>query len=595
MKHLALLRMQLEDAAATSLKVDALLAYFRCAATEDAAWVVHFALKGRVPRALPLATLRAWIAEASGLPDWMLEECLNHGRNAAETFALLLPGKLPAPGREAAAPGIHRPMELQLGLYPEASAPPDETGPETLASLIAHAEGLRAMPQGEERRHRAWRIWGRLGLRERVLWHELLLGKPHIDCTRKQLIAALARFARLPNQVVEQRLHPGWRPSPGAFQSLCAPEPNPASRPPTATWEEAALLDRPPESLGVPEDWCCEWAWDGLPGRLVRSGDGCEIWSFEGECLTHRFPELEMQGLGLPPGTVLTGSILAWSGSIPLPRAALQPRLSGRRPSEDVRDGWPVVFLVHDLAELEGRCLVDAPESMRRSHLETWMAGHPGVHLQAHSGIVSPPRRQSDLFEPGESAASKRTHPPGLIRVAERMFPGSWADADAWRRTARARGAIGLLLRPKDDAAGGLKRRREAWVWLQDPLVARMVLIATRPLAGAPDGSFQEFNLAVWKGSELIPMAWVLATLPEGELDELQMLIREDRTARFGPVRAVRPRLVFDVAFLSIFNSSRHRSGCVLGGARILRWARSLAAHEAGTLDALRAHMPPST
>jgi ATP-dependent DNA ligase len=43
---------------------------------------------------------------------------------------------------------------------------------------------------------------------------------------------------------------------------------------------------------------------------------------------------------------------------------------------------------------------------------------------------------------------------------------------------------------------------------------------------------------------------------------------------KFGPVRTVKPELVFEIAFEGIAASSRHKSGVALSFLRISRWRR---------------------
>ena len=60
----------------------------------------------------------------------------------------------------------------------------------------------------------------------------------------------------------------------------------------------------------------------------------------------------------------------------------------------------------------------------------------------------------------------------------------------------------------------------------------------------------------------------------------------------FGPVRAVAPRLVVEVAFEGVNRSARHRSGVALRFPRIsrIRWDKPVA--EADRLSTLKAMIP---
>ena len=66
-----------------------------------------------------------------------------------------------------------------------------------------------------------------------------------------------------------------------------------------------------------------------------------------------------------------------------------------------------------------------------------------------------------------------------------------------------------------------------------------------------------------------------------------------DRTVqRFGPVRAVEPTLVLEIAFDGVQRSTRHKSGVAMRFPRVhrIRWDKP--ATEADTLDTLVAMLP---
>ena len=72
--------------------------------------------------------------------------------------------------------------------------------------------------------------------------------------------------------------------------------------------------------------------------------------------------------------------------------------------------------------------------------------------------------------------------------------------------------------------------------------------------------------------------------LDDGVITELDRWIRSHTTERFGPVRAVEPLQVFELAFEGIQRSSRHKSGIAVRFPRISRWRRDKPAAEADTL-----------
>ena len=61
---------------------------------------------------------------------------------------------------------------------------------------------------------------------------------------------------------------------------------------------------------------------------------------------------------------------------------------------------------------------------------------------------------------------------------------------------------------------------------------------------------------------------------------------------KFGPVRTVKPELVFELAFEGIQRSTRHKSGIAVRFPRILRWRDDKKPDEADSLEAIRALLP---
>ena len=75
------------------------------------------------------------------------------------------------------------------------------------------------------------------------------------------------------------------------------------------------------------------------------------------------------------------------------------------------------------------------------------------------------------------------------------------------------------------------------------------------------------------------------------ELKELDKFVRKNTLNRFGPVREVKKELVLEVAFDSVHESSRHKSGIALRFPRIhrIRWDKP--AQEADTIETMRAFL----
>jgi DNA ligase-1 len=68
----------------------------------------------------------------------------------------------------------------------------------------------------------------------------------------------------------------------------------------------------------------------------------------------------------------------------------------------------------------------------------------------------------------------------------------------------------------------------------------------------------------------------------------LDKFVRNHTLQRFGPVREVQKTLVLEVAFDSIHESKRHKSGLAMRFPRVSRIRRDKPAGEADTIDGLR-------
>jgi DNA ligase-1 len=92
----------------------------------------------------------------------------------------------------------------------------------------------------------------------------------------------------------------------------------------------------------------------------------------------------------------------------------------------------------------------------------------------------------------------------------------------------------------------------------------------------------------VYPGHELVPVGKAYSGFTDAELTEIDRFVRNHTTEQFGPVRAVEPRLVLEVAFDAIFRSPRHKSGLAMRFPRIhrIRWDKP--AREADTIEAAR-------
>jgi DNA ligase 1 len=86
---------------------------------------------------------------------------------------------------------------------------------------------------------------------------------------------------------------------------------------------------------------------------------------------------------------------------------------------------------------------------------------------------------------------------------------------------------------------------------------------------------------------QLVAFAKAYSGLTDEEFKRIDAIIRKTTLEKFGPVRSVKPSLVFELGFEGINRSARHKSGIALRFPRMLRIRADKPLHEANSLDDL--------
>jgi len=539
------------DASTSSLaKQVALQRYLREADAADAAWAVYFLAGGKPRQLVPTKLLRLLAQEAAGLPEWLFDESYDAVGDLAETIALLLP-----PPSEVHDLGLAGWVEQHLLPLREAA----KTAPGQLA------DRLRAQ-------------WRQLAVEERLVYFKLITGAFRVGVSKLQVTQALAAVGGIDAKRVAQRLmgytHIGARPRGDDYRTLIAPESSAEQVQKTSGQPYPFFLAHPfnipleqfDAVLGSPSGWIVEWKWDGIRAQLVKRAGAVWVWSRGEELVTERFPELAVLGEALPDGTVLDGEIAVWREGKVQPFAELQKRIGRKTLGAKLLRDIPVVLLAYDLLEWEGRDLRALPQSERRVLLDELI-----TRMQHPSLLPSP------------------------------MLTGTgWPDLARQREAARTMGVEGMMLKRRD-AQYGVGRTKDVgvwWKWKIDPLSVDAVLIYAQRGHGRRASLFSDYTFAVWDAPpeqadrKLVPFAKAYSGLTDAEMARVDAIIRKTTVESFGPVKSVKPTLVFELGFEGIARSTRHKSGIAVRFPRMLRWREDKPVEEADTLQTLAALLP---
>ncbi|WP_440532860.1 ATP-dependent DNA ligase [Variovorax sp. YR566] len=550
MKVFAALYRDLDASTSSLAKQAALQRYLRDADAADAAWAVYFLAGGKPRQLVPTKLLRLLAQEAAGLPEWLFDESYDAVGDLAETIALLLP-----PPSEAHDLGLAGWVEQHLLPLREAA----KASPEQLA------DRLRAQ-------------WRQLAAEERLVYFKLITGAFRVGVSKLQVTQALAAVGGIDAKRVAQRLmgytHIGARPKADDYRMLIAPESSAEQVQKTSGQPYPFFLAHPfnlsleqfDAALGPPSDWIVEWKWDGIRAQLIKRAGVVWLWSRGEELVTERFPELAVLGEALPDGTVLDGEIAVWRDDRVQPFAELQKRIGRKTLGAKLLRDIPVVLLAYDILEWEGRDLRVLPQSQRRTLLD--------------------------------NLVTRMQHPSLLPSL---MLTGSdWSDLARQREAARTMGVEGMMLKRRD-AQYGVGRTKDVgvwWKWKIDPLSVDAVLIYAQRGHGRRASLFSDYTFAVWDGPpgqedrKLVPFAKAYSGLTDAEMARVDAIIRKTTVESFGPVKSVKPTLVFELGFEGIARSTRHKSGIAVRFPRMLRWREDKPVEEADTLQTLAALLP---
>jgi DNA ligase-1 len=392
----------------------------------------------------------------------------------------------------------------------------------------------------------------RMGPSERLALIKLATGGMRVGVSARLARTALAQMSGRPLERIEELWFGIEAPYGGLFRWLDGgPEPavdlSLAFRP--------MMLANPVEGRLAtlsPSDYIAEWKWDGIRVQAAAFGGDRRLWTRTGEEIGGSFPDViaSMDWEGAVDGELL----VAREGEV-APFAELQTRLGRKSPTAKLMAESPAHLRLYDILHDGDADLRDLPFETRRDRLEAW---HRRVR-------------------------------PARTDVSERIPFRDWDELAALRDGARAAGQEGLMLKRRDAAYVGGRPMGPWFKWKRDPLSADCVLIYAQRGHGKRSSYYSDYTFAAWREGELVPVGKAYSGYTDEELIRLDRWIRGNTVERYGPVRAVEPALVLEVAFDAVQRSTRHKSGIAMRFPRIkrIRWDKPAAeADHVATLEA---------
>jgi DNA ligase-1 len=538
MEPFALLLDTLSTTPSRKGKLSLLTDYFRNAPDPDRGFALAALTDGLFPR-LPLRRSLATLLE-SRVDPVLYALSRDYVGDTAETVALLWP----EPELRKPAPRL---AEVVAAL---ATAEPSEVAP-ILGGLL-----------------------DRLDVRGRWALLKLVGGAPRVGVSARLAKTALAEMSGHDVGDIEEIWHALAPPYTDLFQWLDgqAPRPDAGGKPVFRPLMLAHAIEEQDWAGFDPAEFAAEWKWDGIRVQVAAHGPHVRVFSRTGDDISRTFPDIVAAFEGYD--VLVDGELLVARRGLVAPFNDLQQRLNRKVVTSRMLKEHPAHVRLYDVLIDRGEDLRDLTFRERRARLEDWHAAHA----------------------------------PPLSDVSPLVPFTSREELDALWIGARQEGIEGLMLKRWTSPYLSGRPRGHWFKWKRAALTLDCVLMYAQRGSGKRSSYYSDYTFGVWReierpaldgaprgdiypGHELVPVGKAYSGMTDAELLEIDRFVRTHTVEQFGPVRAVEPRLVLEIAFDAIFRSTRHKSGLAMRFPRIhrIRWDKP--PEEADTLDTARALM----
>ncbi|RXD03544.1 cisplatin damage response ATP-dependent DNA ligase [Sphingomonas sp. UV9] len=440
-------------------------------------------------------------------------------------------------------------------LWPEPTVPVDPT-PLSITDVV---ERLAASSRADAPAALADML-DRSDAEERFALLKMATGALRIGVSARLAKTALADAFGLDVDAVEEVWHGLDAPYPSLFAWAegTGEQPTPADVPVFRPFMLAHGLEELRVDLA---DYAAEWKWDGIRVQIVHVAGETRLYSRTGDDVTGSFPEIAaafrtpgtVDGELLVKGEHQGGTLEEGGGAASF--NALQQRLGRKTVSAKMLAEYPAFVRLYDLLIDGDEDLRTLPWTDRRKRLEAFM-----------------PQLDSERFD------------LSMVIAAD-----DFTALEAIRATARDSAIEGVMLKRRDSPYVGGRRAGLWYKWKRDPLTADCVMMYAQRGSGRRSSYYSDYTFGCWtEDGELLPVGKAYSGITDEELKMLDSFVRNHTQNRFGPVREVEKTLVLEIAFDSLHDSKRHKSGVAMRFPRIARIRTDKPAAEADRIETLK-------
>ncbi len=524
MKNFIKLINQLESTTKTNEKINLIAEFFLNNSKLDNIWLVGIFLGKTRFKRFSSIKLRKLAQEISELPDWLAEESYLMVGDSAETIALILSKELNLNTEEI---GLYE--FLKVNYFP--------------LLKLKEEEQFKAIKE----------IWKNLDEDNNFVFNKILMGGFRIGVSKKIVINALSKAYKIEVTKLTHRLMGVWDVSEEFFESLVIQEESilDVSKPYPfclANPIEFNYLNNDDFKVG---DYIFENKYDGIRCQLIKRSGEIFLWSRGEELLNGSFPEIIEAAKSLDFDFVFDGELLEVQNGLPSLISEIQKRINRKVISQKLITKSNIKLYIFDFIEFNGIDLRNEIILKRKEILNSLLIDN------------------------------NRFKQVNIIN-----FENNLEMLEYWKDS-RNRNVEGLMIKAKNSLYEDGRKKGVWWKYKVNPYTIDAVLIYAQIGHGKRSGLYTDYTFGLWRNGELITFAKAYSGLTNKEIIEVDKFIKANTVERFGPVRTVKPELVFELAFEGINLSKRHKSGVAVRFPRILRIRLDKKINEANSIEDL--------
>ncbi len=534
LKKFSELFIDLDSCNSTNNKIRILQHYFSSNEALENSWTIYLLTGKNNKRFISGRSLKSLFSEIYEYPLWLIDSCYLKVGDSAEVISLLLRNMITKKNIKYQDVSLH---ELLNKSFQELS-----------------------ILQEDNKKLRIKEIWENIPKENHLVLNKILTGTFRVGVSIGLITKSIAKLINIDEAIISHRLMGDFIPSEESYKLLIDKKINPSElnyKPYPfllANTFEKKIIDKPINTFQF------EWKWDGIRIQLIKRSGTVSIWTRGQDLVNKSYPELVEQISSINDDFVIDGELLVWDykESLPLNFSLLQKRINRKSPSRSIQKSLPIIFIAYDILEINGEDLRDSNLEIRRNNLEKYLYNW----LNESKGELS-----------------------NIFKISDLISPKNWEEVETFKNNSRDNGTEGLVIKNKKSIYAPGRKKGLWWKYKVDPMQLDAVLIYAKGGSGIRAGLYTDYSFALWKDGELIKFASAYSGLNNAEIKELDRWIRKNTIDRYGPVRSVKPEMVFEISFENIQISKRHKSGIAVRFPRISKWRKDKLIKDADTLE----------